>query len=333
MNFQFQYKEFAGLFPAIPFFILLFIFTLMWKKKVIKRIGDEKLVKALISNYSLKLFTSKFILLSLAFGLGVLAVMNPRKPGSSEGISRNGIDVVITLDVSKSMLATDLPPSRLENAKQMISKLIDKMPDNRIGLVLFAGKAYLQVPMTVDQGSLKMFVDAAEPDAVPQQGTVISDALMMSAKAFNDTERRFKAVVLISDGEDHDPDAIKTADKLAQQGIMINTVGVGTTEGSTIIDPVTGENKKDAEGNTVISKLNEEELKQIAEETHGTYIHLKNNDDAVNTLISQLSQIAKKPLTNSALLDYKTFYMWLVAAMFILLLIENYIPERKRIRS
>jgi len=333
VNLQFQYKEFTALFLAIPFFILLFIFVLIWKKKTIKRIGDEKLVRSLISNYSQKLFTLKFILLSLAFAFGILAVMNPRKPGSSDGISRNGIDVVIALDVSKSMLAADLPPSRLENAKQLIDKLIDKMPDDRIGLVLFAGKAYLQVPLTIDQRSVKMFVDAAGPDAVPQQGTAISDALTMSAKIFNDTEKRFKAVILISDGEDHEPNAVKTADKLTQQGIMINTVGVGTTEGSTIIDPSTGENKKDADGNLVISKLNEEELKQIADETQGVYIHLQNSEEVVNSLISQLSQIAKKPLTNSALLDYKTFYIWLAAAMFVLLLMENYIPERKRIVS
>lgn len=332
MNIQFQYIEFFGLFLAIPFFILLFFSIQRWKNKVIKRIGDEKLVMMLIRNYSQKLFASKFIFLSLAFVFGVLAVMNPRKPGSSERKSRNGIDVVIALDVSKSMLAADVPPSRLENAKQLINKLINKMPDNRIGLVLFAGKAYLQVPLTVDQESIKMFIDAAGPNAVPQQGTVISDALTMSAKAFTTAERRFKAVILISDGEDHDGDAVKTADQLAAQGIMINTVGIGTTEGSMIIDSATGE-KKDAEGNVVISKLNEEELQQIAEKTHGIYVHLQNSDETANSLLGQLSQVDEKSTTDSALVNYKTFYMWLAAAMFILLVIENFIPERRPIAA
>ncbi len=329
MNFQFQYKIFAWLFLAIPVLILLFIGLL--KKKVIKRIGDKRLVKALISNYSSKRFTSKFIFLSLAFALGVAAVINPRKPGGSEGINRKGIDVAIALDVSKSMLATDLQPSRLERAKQFITKLMNEMPNDRIALVLFAGKAYLQMPLTVDHGAAAMYISSASPDAVPQQGTVISDALNMSARAFDNTDRRFKAVVLISDGEDQDEEAINTAKKLADQGVMINTIGIGSTEGSEIIDPATGEAKKDPEtGATVISKLNEDELKQIAEKTNGIYIHLQNNDEALSSLQKQLSQIERKAFGDVSLINFKTYYLWLAAAMFILLLAENFIPERKK---
>ncbi len=331
MNLQFQYNNFLTLLAAIPIGIVFFWFLLRWKRKVIKRIGDKKLVQILISNFSRKLFISKWILLSLAFLFGVIAVMNPRIPGQSEDFSRKGIDVVIALDLSKSMLAADVQPSRLEKAKEFIGKLIDKMPDNRIGLVWFAGAAYLQMPLTIDDDAAKMYVATADPDAVPVQGTVISEALQKSSNAFNDNDERFKSVILITDGEDHDPDAIKTAATLADEGIMVNTIGIGSEQGAPIIDSATGTAKKDEQGNVVISKLNEEELKQIAEKTNGTYIHLENTDEATNTLIKYLSQIEKKAFLDKASLDYRSLYIWPAAIFFILLLVENFIPERKKI--
>jgi len=192
------------LFTAIAIFILFFFLLVRWKKRTIKKIGEKKLVKQLIKNFSSWLFAAKFILFSLAFALGVVAVANLRWPGSVDNIPRKGIDVVIALDVSKSMLATDLSPNRLERAKQMILKLMDQMPNDRIALVLFAGKAYMQMPLTVDHGAAAIFVSSASPDAIPAQGTVFSEALQMSSRAFNSKEGRFKSVVLISDGEDHD---------------------------------------------------------------------------------------------------------------------------------
>ena len=216
MNFQFQYKNLVLLLAAIPLFILLFVLLLAWKRKVRKRIGDQRLVKVLTSNFSSPLFTTKFFLLSLGFAIGVVAVMNPRKPGAADNVTRKGIDVVVAMDVSKSMLATDLAPSRLERAKQFINKLMAAMPDDRIGLVLFAGKAYLQMPLTADHGAARLFVSSASPESVPQQGTVISDALNMSVRAFNPKERRFKgrsgysasnAHVKCADPDDGKPEA------------------------------------------------------------------------------------------------------------------------------
>ncbi|MEI9806672.1 MAG: VWA domain-containing protein [Bacteroidota bacterium] len=291
--------------------------------------GDKKLVKELTRNFSPKLFTLKFIILLLAITTGITAAMNLRKPGDADGVNRKGIDVVIALDVSKSMLAADLQPSRLERAKQFIGKLMNAMPDDRIGLVLFAGKAYMQMPLTTDHGAAQLFVSSAGPDAVPQQGTVISEALKMSANAFNTAERRYKAVVLISDGEDHDADAVKTAKDLAEQGMMINTVGIGSTEGAYIIDPSTGENKKDETGNPVISKLNEEELRSIAENTNGAYIRLSGSDEAVEAVKKQLSQIESRAFGDVSLMNFKTYYWWFAGAMLILLIAENFVPERK----
>lgn len=330
MDFQFQYRDFILLLVVILFLVLLFTGVLYWKKKVRKKMGDPRLIKHLLSGYSPGLFTLKFILLCIAFALGVIAVMNPRKPGAADNVARKGIDVVIALDVSKSMLATDLAPSRLERAKQFISKLMAEMPDDRIGLVLFAGRAYLQMPLTADHGSARLFVSSASPDAVPQQGTVVKDALEMSVKAFNPKERRFKALVLISDGEDHDPEAVATAEELAEQGVMINTVGVGSPEGSFIIDPATGQNKVDATGTTVVSRLNEDMLRQVANATNGLYIRLSGSEEAVAAVKEQLSQIEAKAYGDVSLMNYKTFFMWFAGGMLFLLVVENLIPDRKK---
>ena len=331
LNLQFQYKEFLWLLGAVPVFIILYLLLLRWKKRTIKKIGDEKLVRQLIQNFSPRLFTAKFILFSLAFASGVIAVANLRQPGAADNISRKGIDVVIALDVSKSMLATDLPPSRLERAKQMILKLMEQMPNDRIALVLFAGKAYMQMPLTIDHGAAAIFVSSATPEAIPTQGTVISEALDMSSKVFNAKEERFKSVILISDGEDHDEEALTTAGELAQQGIMVCTVGIGSTEGSRIPDPATNDFKRDASGNIVITKLNEEELKQIAEKTNGVYVNFQSTEQVVNALAEQLSQVEKKTFTDVSLLNYKTYYLWFTGAMFLLLLIKFFLPERKRV--
>ena len=317
-----------SLFTAIGIFVLLFLLLIRWKRRTAKRIGDEKLVRQLIKTFSSGLFTIKFILFSLAFGLGVLAVANLRKPGSADNIFRKGIDVVVALDVSRSMLATDLSPNRLERAKQMILKLMDQMPDDRIALVLFAGKAYMQMPLTVDHGAAAIFVSSASPDAITAQGTVFSEALKMSEKAFDPKERRFKSVVLISDGEDHDEETLKTADDIAQRGVMVCTVGIGSAEGSQIPDSATNDYKRDAMGNIVISKLNEDELSQIAQKTNGVYVHFESSEQTINELMKQLSQVQKKTFTDVSLLNYESYYTWFAGLMFLLLVFEFILPER-----
>lgn len=300
---------------------------------MIRRIGDLHLIRLLTAGFSRPRFILRFSLLCLAFITGVFAVMNLRRPGAADGLSRKGIDVVIALDVSRSMMASDMPPNRLERAKELIGRLMNAMPDDRFALIVFAGKAYLQMPLTNDHGAAAMFVSAAGPDAVAEQGTVISEALRRTATVFNGNERRFKSVILISDGEDHDPEAVKTATGLAEQGMMISTVGIGSPEGSYITDPATGENKKDETGSQVISKLNEEELQAIASATSGTYVRLDDSAEAVANLKQQLSQIESIALDDLSLVNFKTFY-WVFAGLMLLLLVaEFFIPETKKLRK
>lgn len=330
MNWQFQYTEAAFLFIAAGLLLLLFLNLLRWKRSVTRRIGDPVLVKQLLTPFSQKRFVLRFVMVLLAFAAGILAIMNPRVPGDSDNKTRKGIDIAIALDVSKSMLATDLAPDRLERARQLISKFIQQMPDDRVALVLFAGKAYLQLPLTVDHSAANMFVSGVTTDAVPQQGTVISDALQMSAGVFNPADKRFKAVLLITDGEDHDADAVSTARELAEKGVMVNTIGIGSPEGATITEPGTGQPKRDLAGNVIISKLNEEILKELADATNGVYVRLQNSDEAIATIKKQLAQIERKAYGDVSMMQYTSYYMWFAAAMLFLLLIESVIPVTQK---
>jgi Ca-activated chloride channel homolog len=314
---------------AIPFMVMLFIFILQWKKRTAIKIGDPRLVNQLTKNYSPLKFTIKFIVIVIAFAGIILGAANYQRPGSLQNATRQGVDVMLVLDVSKSMLAEDIKPSRLERAKQLLTRLFDKLPNDRLGIVLFAGRSYLQMPLTIDHSAAKMYIHDASPDAVPTQGTVIADALRMANTSFNSKEKKYKSIVLISDGEDHDPDALKVAKELASDGVMINTVGIGSPDGSPIIDPVTKELKKDENGQTVISKLNEAELQQLSDASNGIYIRLDNMEDALITLSQQLDSIEKKSLNDSEFIDYTSYFQWFLAAALILLFIEFILPERK----
>ena len=331
--YRFQHIEFLAGLVLIPVLLVLFFALLRWKKSRLAKIGDPVLAKSLIKNYSPLLFLLKFVLFTVALGAIVLGAANLQKPGKMDNVQRKGVDVMIALDVSKSMLAEDLKPSRLERAKQLVTRLLDKMDNDRIGLVLFAGRAYIQMPLTIDHGAAKMYIANARPDAVPSQGTVIGEALRVSNSAFNSKERKYKSIILISDGEDHDPQALELSKQLAQNGVMINTVGIGSPEGVPLIDRETNQVKKDATGNAIITKLNEPELQQLSEATRGLYLRLDDPNDAVSKLQTQLESIEQKDLGDSAFIDYKSYFQWFLAAALLLLLIEMIVPETKLAKS
>lgn len=328
--FSFEHKEFLlGLAALIPL-VLLFVVVLQWKRKVKKALGDEQLINSLTKNYSGRLYKIKFIAVAAAIALTVVAAANLRKPLKGEKEPTAGIDVMIALDVSKSMLSGDIKPSRLERAKQLVSILIDKLDNNRVGLVIFAGHAYLQMPLTPDLEEAKMFLSNASPDAVPVQGTNISEALELCNNSLNTKERTHKAVVLITDGEDHEAGIEQVEQHLSDAGVIVNTVGIGTPEGSPIIEQGTGTYKTDANGKTVISKLNEEELKTIAAKTGGTYFHMANTLETSNQVASALNTIEKKFIEGSGEKTYFSFVPFFIALAILLLVIEIFIPETIR---
>ena len=328
--FRFQHIEFLLVLAAIPVLLLFYYLLMKWKKKSIKKIGDPPLVKQLIQGFSSKLFAFKFILILLGFALCAFAVADLVKPDGSRKINRKGIDVMIALDVSRSMLAEDIKPNRLERAKQVISKIIDKLQDDKVGIVVFAGRAYLQMPLTSDHSAAKMYLATANTDIVPTQGTVISQALKMSYAAFNTKEKKYRSIILISDGEDHDEDALKITQQLTEEGVMINTIGIGSPQGAPIMDPETRDYIKDETGNTVITKLNEEELKNIALNGKGMYQLLGSADETAANIHRKLMTIGQTTLTDSSLTIFKNYFWYFLLAAFIILIIESFIPEKRK---
>lgn len=326
---QFQYILLLAVLVLVPVIAGMYFYARAKKKKAIKNMGDPGLVNRLLHQYNSKSFLQKFLLVSVAMAALVVGLANLRKPSGAENVSRAGIDVMIALDVSKSMLARDVSPTRLERAKQMLSRLIDKSGNNRIGIVIFAGKAYLQMPLTGDLSAAKMYLGSADTESVPTQGTVIGDALKMCNASFNSKEKKYKAVILISDGEDHDEAADEVAKQMSSDGVAIFTVGIGSTAGSPIIDESTGEMKKDAQGNTVISKLNEAALQSIAKNGNGGYMLYNNTESVASTIASQLANLDKKAVRDDSLTNYQSFYQWFLALALVLLLIELFISEMK----
>lgn len=333
MTFRFQHIEYLLALAAIPLLAALYFLALNWKKKTIKKIGDERLVKELINDYSPQKFALKFILVVTAFAAAAFGLANLRSPQGSEKVSRNGIDVMIALDVSKSMLAQDIKPSRLDRAKQVLGKLMDRLTNDRIGIVVFAGKAYLQMPLTGDHGAAKMFLSTATPDIVPTQGTVISDALKMCYTSFNAQEKKYKAVILISDGEDHDEEAAALSAKMAAEGVIINTVGIGSADGATIMEPGTNEVKKDKDGNVVISKLNEAELKTIAEKGNGIYQLYDNTEAVASNLEVQLNSMDQRTVIEDSLVNYKSFFQYFLLLSLLLLVVDVFVSEKRKLVS
>jgi Ca-activated chloride channel family protein len=327
---EFDNIEFLlGLLILLPL-IALFILTIRWKVKVRKALGDERLVQSLTKNYAETKYRSKVIMVLIAIAAGCVAAANLRKPIVANGNAGVGIDVMIALDVSKSMLGQDVKPTRLDRAKQLIGLLSEQLENNRIGFVVFAGQAYLQMPLTSDASATKMFVNNATPEMVSVQGTSIGDALATCDGGLDVKEKKAKAVVLITDGEDQDDKAMDAAKTLAEHGTILYTVGVGSVEGVPIIDPTTNEYKRDKNGQTVITKLNEELLKQLAKEGNGSYHHMDDVNQVAAALTTEMNAMEKKPLNKAGFTEYQSYFPFFIAAAVLLLIVETFISERKK---
>jgi len=328
---RFEHTEYLLLLLLVVIPVLLLRYALLWKKKTAKKIGDEKLVAQLTGSFSLRRYLIKFCIVAGALVILVFAAANLQSATQVENSSRKGIDIMIALDVSKSMLAEDVKPSRLDEAKQLINKLMERLQNDRVGLVIFAGRAYLQMPLTSDHIAAKLYVNNASPDAVPTQGTVISEALRLCNTAFNAKDKKYKAILLITDGEDHDEGALKTAKTLADNGVVINTIGVGTTTGSPILNPITSESKRDLQGNVIISRLNEQELMDIANAAGGVYQQLNDADTVVNKIIGEINAMDQKTIRDNSLLNFRSFFQWFLVVALAALAGELFISEKRKI--
>jgi Ca-activated chloride channel family protein len=328
--FQFQHINYLYALALLPALVVLFMSVIYWRKRKLQKLGNEELIGNQIQGYIAGRSTFKFILQVSAFFLIVVGWANLRMGDKSEKTERKGVDVVVALDVSKSMLARDLQPDRLTRARQLIMRLTDKMKNDRVALIVFAGKAYMQVPLTVDYSAVKMILQNVGPEIVPTQGTVISDAIKMGMESFTRNERKFKSLIVISDGEDHDEQAIEAARQAAEEGVVIHTVGVGSPQGSTLYDPDTKSVKLDENGAPVVSKLNEEALRAIAGAGRGSYSLLQNTDEVAERLNSSLESMEQKNLGTMMFTDFTSYFQYFLFAGLILLVAEWMLPGAKR---
>ena len=329
--FRLEHTELLWAFSAVPLMILVFVILQYNKKRLLARLGDYPLVKAMIPDVSLAKQISKFILFTFAFSFLVMSICNLQTGSKMQEVKREGGDIMICLDVSNSMLAEDLSPNRLERAKQAIEKFIEKLEGDRIGMVVFAGEAYVQLPITTDYSAAKLFLHGINPNMIPVQGTAVGAALEKAIESFGQDVGKNKAIVIITDGENHEDDAIKIAEDAAKEGLTIHTIGIGSLDGSPIphyLNGIKSGYKKDKEGNTVVTKLNEKLLQEIASAGNGVYIKANNNDVGLNAILDQLKELDKKQFESKMYTDYEDQFQWFAGAALLLLLIEFMFSER-----
>ncbi len=328
--FQFQHIGYLYVLGLLPLLVVLYTGAIYWRKRKLQKVGDEKLVNEQIRGFIPGRNTTRFLLMVIALFVIIIGCANLRIGDKSEKVQRKGIDVIVALDVSKSMLAKDVAPDRLTRAKQLIMRMTDKMKNDRVALIVFAGKSYLQVPLTVDYSAVKMLLQTVSPDMVPTQGTVIGDAIDMAMKSFTQNERKYKSLIIISDGEDHDEGAIDKTREAADAGVVVHTVGIGSPQGATLYDPNTKSVKLDETGNPVISKLNEDEMRSIASAGHGTYSLLQNTDEVADKLVGELDGMEQKSLGSVIYTDFTSYFQYFLFAGFLALLIEWLLPGKKK---
>lgn len=327
---RFENPLFLANLLLVPVLAMVFTLLLRWKRSTRARIGDADLVGELTKNYSPKKFLLKFMLVLGAFALTAMGLANLQSPRQAENVRRQGVDVMVALDVSRSMLARDVQPSRLDRAKLLVTRLIDRLQRDRIGLVVFAGRAYMQMPLTADHGAARLYVSSASPESVPTQGTVIGEALALCNNAFEKKEKKYKAVVLISDGEDHDERAIEEVKEMTAAGVLLQTVGVGSSSGAQIIDPLTQQPRTDKQGNVIVTKLNEKELMDLATLGGGQYQLLTDTDDAVDKIAAEISGMEQKSITDNEFIHYNNFFFWFLTLALALLVADILIPETRK---
>jgi Ca-activated chloride channel homolog len=327
--FRFQQSDNLYAILVIPILVALFVAVLYWRRKRLASVGDSKLLEGQLLGFIPGRATSKFIIAAFALFAIIIGWANLQAGDKLEKVERKGVDVVIALDVSKSMLATDIAPDRLTRAKQLILSLSDKMSNDRVAFIVFAGKSYLQLPLTVDYSALKMMVQNVNTSMVPTQGTVIGDAVEMSIGSFSQTERKHKALIVISDGEDHDEKANEQIKAAAEAGIIVHTVGIGSPQGTTLYDPETRSVKLDENGTPVVSKLNEEELRGLAAKGGGNYYYLQNADDIASKLIDNLEGMEQKNLGAVVYTDFTSYFQYFLFIGLVLLVLEQQLPNAR----
>ena len=330
---RYENSEWLLLLIVVPIIITLFILAIRWRKKAINEFGESHMVFKLMPMASFRKLRIKFFLFCLSIIFIIIGLANPQIGSKMEEVKREGVDLMIAIDLSNSMLAEDLQPNRLMRAKQSISRLIDRLDGDRIGLVVFAGDAYVQLPITTDYSAAKLFLSTINTNIVPTQGTAIGKAIELSINSFDVSNDQNKAIIVITDGENHEDDAIQKAKEAEEIGIFVHTIGMGSAEGG----PIPIKNRygsitsyqKDKSGNTVITKLNEEMLKEIAANGGGSYIRANSTQSSLDALFKEINRMEKKEIGSKVFTDYKDRFQWFLGIALLLLIIESLLRNTK----
>lgn len=318
---------------TIPVFVIGYIIITKRKQRQLLEFGDPELMAQLMPDASKSRPIVKFALLIVALTLLIVAAARPQYGQQEKTVKRQGIEVMVALDISNSMLAEDVAPNRLDRAKQMLSKMIDNMVDDKVGLVVFAGEAFTQLPITCDYVSAKMFLHTISPKLIPTQGTAIGAALQTAIRSFGSQESDAgRAIILITDGENHEDDAIAAAKQAQELGIQVFVIGIGKPEGSPIPVPGTNDYIKDRSGQVVVSRLNEEMCQEIAQAGKGAYVRCDNTNTAMRALQQELDRIATTDLETTVYADYNEQYQSFVLIALLLLVIDFFILMRQNHR-
>ncbi|WP_457616474.1 vWA domain-containing protein [Lutibacter sp.] len=316
----------------IPAIFVLFLLVLWWKKRVQKQFADASLIEKLSPEKSVFKSVLKISVVSFALALLIISLANPKMGTKLETVKRQGVDIVFALDVSKSMLAEDIAPSRLEKAKQIITKIIDKLGSDRIGIIIYAGNSYPLLPITTDHAAAKMFLQNAAPNMVSSQGTAINEAIERAITYYDNEEQTNKFLFIVSDGEDHEENTLEVAEKAIKEGIKIYTIGIGTVEGSPIPLKSDGQvigYKKDSKGEVVITKMKPEILQNIAEKGKGKYINGNKTKETITIIEDLLVKAEKSEFETKQFSDYKDQFQWFIGFGLLFLIIDTLLFEKK----
>ena len=317
---------------VIPAIVLLYLGVLVWQRRAQRKFAQPKLLKKLSPDRSVFKPVLKLLLVCAAVFFMVFGLVNPKIGTKLETVKREGVDIVFAIDVSKSMLAEDIAPSRIEKAKQLVSQIINGLGSDRIGIIAYAGSAYPQLPITTDYSSAKLFLSQMNTDMLSSQGTAIAEAIELAKTYYNDEEQTNRVLFIISDGEDHLGETSTIAEQAAQEGIRIFTIGVGDVKGGRIPlkrNGIVQSYKKDQNGETVITRLDQETLKEIAAEANGSYIDGKNTAKVVETVQDLLNGMDKKEFEAKQFADFKDRFQWFLAAALLLLFLDIFLLDRK----
>ncbi|MCK9626061.1 MAG: VWA domain-containing protein [Bacteroidales bacterium] len=320
-------SQYLLLLLVIPFLFVFYGLSLKIRKKRISKFGNVELLDKLMPNVSTGRGWLKMSLFSLAILFFSIGLSRPQLGARLKERESKGVEVMIALDVSNSMLAEDYSPNRLERAKLAISKLVDNLHGDRIGLIVFAGQSFIQLPITTDYVSAKVFLNTINNESVPVQGTALADAILSATKSFSTQSEKSRAIILITDGEDHEGDAIEAAKSAVEAGIKIYCIGVGSTEGKPI--PINGELLKDKNGDIVVSRLDEKILRELAGIGGGQYVHAGNSEFGLNPIIENIRQIDQQKFQSVVFEDFDEQYMYFFAIALFFLILEMLIGIRK----